>query len=179
MVLYLPLQYPSSPSGEFVKPLPSGKTSKAISHYNMLLVLSCGDPPETGTRAQFGSLAHTLRNTVLIFTRPCSQKQPNQPVVRNTPTDPSQQCGDELMWVNLDFVVVLVVYQQVSKSSIQVIAVVSKSSVHLLPFISSRHPICIYKVIKPVSIPSVSQQITNTSSCQFKPDLVPLLTSCL
>lgn len=51
--------------------------------------------------AQFGSLAHTLRNTDLMFTRPSIQKQPNQPVVRNTPTDPSLQCGDELMRLNL------------------------------------------------------------------------------
>lgn len=114
MLLYLPLQFPSSLSGKFIKPLPPGRRSKAISHYNMLLVLSCGDLPDTGTRVQFGSLAHTLRNTVLIFTRLCSQKQPNQPVVRNTPSDRSQQCGDELMWVNLAFVGALTVHQQVS-----------------------------------------------------------------
>ncbi len=57
------------------------------------------------------------------------------------------------MWVNLAFVVALTVHQQVSKSSIQVIALVSK-------FISgchSHHQGIQYEVIKSVSIPSVSQ----------------------
>lgn len=51
MLLYLPLQFPSSLSGMFVKSPPSGKRSKAISHYNMLLALSCGDLPDSGPRA--------------------------------------------------------------------------------------------------------------------------------
>lgn len=50
--------------------LPTGQRSKAISHYDMLLVLSRGP---TRFRWQGPSLApqpHTLRNTVLIFTLP-------------------------------------------------------------------------------------------------------------
>lgn len=127
----------------------------------MLLVLSCVDPPDTSPRAQFGFVVHTLRNTVLIFTCLCSQKQPNQAVVRNTPTDPSEQCGNELMWGNLDFVVALTVHQQVSKSSIRVIPLVNKPSVHFSPqFTSSWNPICTHTVIESVSIQSASQQVS-------------------
>lgn len=73
--------YSSPPAsvGSLLNPPLQGKASKAVSHYNMLLVLSWRLTRYRQTaRAQFGSLAYTLENTVLIFAHTSSQEQPTE-----------------------------------------------------------------------------------------------------
>lgn len=167
---------PPASVGSLLSPFPSGRRSKAISHYNILLVLSCGGLQDTSSRVQFGFLAHTLRNMVFIFTCPCRQKQPNQLVVGNTPADLLTAMR---WWVNVGKRIWISLWPPDCPSTGSV-SHQSESFVWLVSrrFISgchSRHQGIKFVLIKSSSITSICQLFSKTST---QPDLPPPSTPC-
>lgn len=108
------LLFLSSRNENLIKLLPSG--SKPICHDNVLLVLSCGDPPEIGAEPYFSLFSQELKKWSYNVHRQARLEVTKQPT-KNL----AQQSGDVLMEVFWPCVEGETVSQSVSRSSIHLV----------------------------------------------------------